>query len=65
MHTEDSVFENRNNEESITDVMQNKELIEDKELGKDCHYDNEGEKKLLVKDGDYKMQLNQSLDHAV
>ena len=55
MHTEDSVFENRNNEESITDVIQNKELIEDKEFGKDCHYGNKGEKKLLVKDGDYKM----------
>ena len=65
MHTEDSVFENRNNEESITDVIKNKQLVEDKEFRKDCHYDNKGEKKLLVKDGDYKMQLNQSLDHAV
>ena len=55
MHTKDGIFENRNYEESKTNVIGNKELLEDKELRKGYNYDNEGEKKLLVKDGDYMM----------
>lgn len=54
-HAEGSTIDNRNFEESITDKTQKKELVEDKELGKGNHSENEGEK----------MQLSQSLDHAV
>ena len=36
------MFENRNYEESKSDIIENKELLEDKELRKGYHYDNEG-----------------------
>ena len=34
MHTKDGIFENRNYEESKANVIENKELLEDKELRK-------------------------------
>ena len=37
MHTEGGTFDNRNFEASITDKIQRKELVEDKELGKGNH----------------------------
>ena len=62
-NTESNTFDNRIFEASITDKIQRKELVEDKELGKGNHSESKGEKK-LIGDRYYTMQLSQSLDHA-
>ena len=62
-NTEGNKFDNRKFEASITDKIQRKELVEDKELGKCNHSESKGDRK-LIGDRHYMMQLSQSHDHA-
>ena len=59
--TDDSVFENKSFQESIIEDkdagVEEKELIEDKEVGKGSRDDSEEEKTSAVKDADFVMQL--------